>query len=76
MEESRKLYTEILNIITEKQQINSGTFCNLALINSLTWLPVEFHIKVTLRVVFHPHCDQSLSDLKSGKITKELSIKH
>lgn len=27
------------------------------------WLPVELHIKVTLRAVFHPHCDQSLGDL-------------
>lgn len=27
------------------------------------WLPVELHIKVTLRAVFHPHCDQSPGDL-------------
>lgn len=27
------------------------------------WLPVELYIKVTLRAVFHPHCDQSLGDL-------------
>lgn len=38
-------------------------FCKLIL-NFLTWLSVELHIKVTLRAVFHPHCDQSLGDLK------------
>lgn len=27
------------------------------------WLPVELYIKVTLRAVFHPHCDQSSGDL-------------
>lgn len=31
--------------------------------NSPNWLPVELHIKVTLRAVFYPHCDQSPGDL-------------
>lgn len=46
------------------------------ILNSLTWLPVELHIKVTLRAVFHPHCDQSPSDLKCKKSTKKLSEKN
>lgn len=40
-------------------KVTTRTFCELA-VNSLTWLPVELHIKVTLRVVLHPHRDQIL----------------
>lgn len=38
----------------------------------LTWLPVKLYIEVTLRAVFHPHCDQSPSDLKTTKEDKYL----
>lgn len=31
---------------------------------TLTWFPVELHIKVALRTVFHPHRDQTVGDLK------------
>lgn len=39
--------------------------------NALTWLPVELHIKVTLRAVFYPHPDQSPGDLKYKQSTKQ-----
>lgn len=52
---------------------NSQTY--KLILNSLTWLPVELHIKVTLRAVFHPHCDQSPGDLKCRESIKELSRK-
>lgn len=44
---------------------------NLTNNDFLTWLPVEFHIKVTLRAVFYPHCDQSACDLKTQGKYKE-----
>lgn len=55
-------------------KVTTRTFCELAL-NSLTWLPVEFHIKVTLRVVLHPHRDQILRDLKGRNSTKTKAFK-
>lgn len=55
-------------------KVTTRTFCGLAL-NSLTWLPVELHIKVTLRVVLHPHRDQILRDLKGRNSPKTKAFK-
>lgn len=47
----------------------NSTFSEQAF-NSLTWFPVELHIKVALRVVLHPHRDQILLDLEGRNSTK------
>lgn len=73
-----KQYNSVVDAANTKgssvTKVATCTFCELAR-NSLTWLPVELHIKVTLRVVLHPHGDQILRDLKGRRNTKGQGVK-